>query len=547
MADDKFTSLLGKSSGTSFGELAGAYMSRGKKKDNRARNIMLGTLLFNIKENKMRSNVMKNLETLENDKVLEQARLNKQWGEREKLQTEYETVKNKGAYNYYKTDAEIAFEESHGADEKYDLKAYQQEKIDWMKDWSSKKEADLNKRYSGVDTDILTKEEFMEPVNAYYRAKQEDYLNPQNTSLVHKALGKIGFGTNRSETTGNFLDKEGEDTVYKFNENRKAHKTRIDNLTSQEVAEIKMDTYKYDKTIKLTDKDFNTILSDNNLLTGTSAEQLRAQRKAYANFVGSNKSYKSAQEAVTSAILGFDIDSTNNQLETIRREYEAVKGPMPTAEIKKENLESLSTSKGSQMFYQEQETTVAAKNWKRGLEREISKSFSIKDLTVDRQNRAEDLFQLGLNSGQYKESQRKEILNKIIGEDLRLATGEPDYNKIRDDIISQKTLETLIILQEDPNESARARRAQAQIKAINFVEKEDKEYLEDELTAPTYKKLQDVNFDMVKFNKQYGTITGPDMSIIRKLQSSLYLTTQTDLAITAGNSIEQQLRDLAGK
>ena len=537
MADDKFTSLLGKSSGTSFGELAGAYMSRGKKKDNRARNIMLGTLLFNIKENKMRSNVMK---TLENDKVLEQARLNKQWGEREKLQTEYETVKNKGAYNYYKTDAEIAFEESHGADEKYDLKAYQQEKINWMKDWSSKKEADLNKRYSGVDTDILTKEEFMEPVNAYYRAKQEDYLNPQNTSLVHKALGKIGFGTNRSETTGNFLDKEGEDTVYKFNENRKAHKTRIDNLTSQEVAEIKMDTYKYDKTIKLTDKDFNTILSNNNLLIGTSAEQRRAQRKAYASFVGSNKSYKSAQEAVTSAILGFDIDSTNNQLETVRREYEAVKGPMPTAEIQKENLESLSTSKGSQMFYQEQQ------NWKRGLEREISKSFGIKDLTVDRQNRAEDLFQLGLNSGQYKESQRTEILNKIIGEDLRLATGEPDYNKIRDDIISGKMLETLVILQEG-QDTARGMRAQAQIKTINFIEKEDKEYLEDELTAPTYKKLKDLNFDMVKFNKQYGTITGPDMSIIRNLQSSLYITKQSDLASTAGNSIEQQLRDLAGQ
>ena len=180
------------------------------------------------------------------------------------------------------------------------------------------------------------------------------------------------------------------------------------------------------------------------------------------------------------------------------------------------------------------------------MEREISKSFGIKDLTVDRQNRAEDLFQLGLNSGQYKESQRTEILNKIIGEDLRLATGEPDYNKIRDDIISGKMLETLVILQEG-QDTARGMRAQAQIKTINFIEKEDKEYLEDELTAPTYKKLKDLNFDMVKFNKQYGTITGPDMSIIRNLQSSLYITKQSDLASTAGNSIEQQLRDLAGQ
>ena len=223
MADDKFTSLLGKSSGTSFGELAGAYLSGGKKKDNRARNIMLGTLLFNVKENQMRSKVMKNLDSLESEKVLEQARLTKQWGEREKLQTEYEAVKNKGAYNFYKTDAETAFEETHGADEKYNLKAFQSEKINWMKNWSNKKEDDLNKRYSGVDTNILTKEEFMAPVNDYYKAKQQDYLNPQNTSLVHKALGKIGFGTDRSEETGNFLDKKGKDTLYTFNENFKCY------------------------------------------------------------------------------------------------------------------------------------------------------------------------------------------------------------------------------------------------------------------------------------------------------------------------------------
>ena len=37
------------------------------------------------------------------------------------------------------------------------------------------------------------------------------------------------------------------------------------------------------------------------------------------------------------------------------------------------------------------------------------------------------------------------------------------------------------------------------------------------------------------------------MSIIRNLQESLYVTSQTNLAIIAGNSIEQQLRDLAGK
>lgn len=63
---------------------------------------MLGTLVFNVKENQMRSKVMKNLDSLEREKVLEQARLTKQWEEREKLQTEYEAVKIKVLINFIK-------------------------------------------------------------------------------------------------------------------------------------------------------------------------------------------------------------------------------------------------------------------------------------------------------------------------------------------------------------------------------------------------------------------------------------------------------------
>ena len=49
MADKDYTSLLGKSAGTSWGEIAGAYLTRGRKQDNRARNVLLATLFFNAK------------------------------------------------------------------------------------------------------------------------------------------------------------------------------------------------------------------------------------------------------------------------------------------------------------------------------------------------------------------------------------------------------------------------------------------------------------------------------------------------------------------
>ena len=67
MSDDKdYTSLLGRSSGSSWGDIAGAYLSGGRKKDNRARNVLLASLFFNAKEANMQSKVLKNIEELEN-------------------------------------------------------------------------------------------------------------------------------------------------------------------------------------------------------------------------------------------------------------------------------------------------------------------------------------------------------------------------------------------------------------------------------------------------------------------------------------------------
>ena len=45
MLDNKnFTSLLGRNSETSFADIAGAYLSSGRKKDNRARNVLFASL-----------------------------------------------------------------------------------------------------------------------------------------------------------------------------------------------------------------------------------------------------------------------------------------------------------------------------------------------------------------------------------------------------------------------------------------------------------------------------------------------------------------------
>ena len=125
MADDKdYTSLLGRSSGASWGDIAGAYLSGGKKKDSRARNVLLATLFFNAKEANMQSKVMKNLKELEDSKAIELAKLTKQWEKRTGLQTEYDKIQNDGAFKTYQTKLEEDFTKAYYLSSYYSLKHF---------------------------------------------------------------------------------------------------------------------------------------------------------------------------------------------------------------------------------------------------------------------------------------------------------------------------------------------------------------------------------------------------------------------------------------
>jgi hypothetical protein len=132
-----------------------------------------------------------------------------------------------------------------------------------------------------------------------------------------------------------------------------------------------------------------------------------------------------------------------------------------------------------------------------------------------------------------------------MGQDLLAATGAVDYNQIKADIIREKTLENLLILQESPGESPRAAMAQARIKQINFVEPDDKKYLKVQLSPQAYQSLRDVNFNMVEWNETYSANTdNVDKSIIRELQTSLWLQDGTSKAFIAGDAIVAQLKQL---
>lgn len=197
MADKDYTSLLGKSSGTSWGELAGAYLTKGKKKDKKARNILIASLIFNAKEAKMQSNALKNLKENDTQKTFLNAGITNKWNAYNKLMEDDESYKANP--NFFRLQAEQQFARDNA---KFPTgNKLLQSEIDFKnKEVSDLEEAlkniHIEKIKTGNITKRLSKEEFYKPFEDYYKGRQEEIAAPANVSLVHKAWDKI---TNRED------------------------------------------------------------------------------------------------------------------------------------------------------------------------------------------------------------------------------------------------------------------------------------------------------------------------------------------------------------
>jgi len=197
MADKDYTSLLGKSSGTSWGELAGAYLTKGKKKDKKARNILIASLIFNAKEAQMQSNALKNLKENDEQKTFQNAGITNKWNAYNKLMEEDESYKANP--NFFRLQAEQQFARDN-ANFPTGNKLLQSEI-----DFKNKEVSDLEKALKNIHiekiktgniTKRLSKEEFYKPFEDYYKGRQEEITSSDNVSLVHKAWDKI---TNRED------------------------------------------------------------------------------------------------------------------------------------------------------------------------------------------------------------------------------------------------------------------------------------------------------------------------------------------------------------
>jgi len=200
MAKD-YTSLLGKSSGTSWGEIAGAYLTSGRKKDKKARNILLATLFFNAKEAQMQSRVLKNLKENDRQKTFDQAAVTDRWNAYNTLMDDDAAFKKNP--NYFKLKAEAKFNEINpnfptGNDL---LESEKQFKIKEIEDYQKALETlHVEKLKTGNVGKRLSKEEFFKPFEDYYVSEQERISSPGNLSLVHKGWNFI-TGKKKEELT----------------------------------------------------------------------------------------------------------------------------------------------------------------------------------------------------------------------------------------------------------------------------------------------------------------------------------------------------------
>lgn len=203
MANKDFTSLLGKKSKSSWEDIAAAYFSGSKDSNKKAGKALLLGLLFNAKEDKLKSKALKNVTDLNEQQTFELNERAYVFEEGLKKQNQYDEIQKRGVSDYYQDDAEKAFYliEAHRADRSFydDEDRGKSAKEEWKNDWSNERHNQFLESYDADAPRLTTQEAFNKPINDYFKYKKEEILNPRNVSLVHKAFGFLPGAKKRDE------------------------------------------------------------------------------------------------------------------------------------------------------------------------------------------------------------------------------------------------------------------------------------------------------------------------------------------------------------
>ncbi len=493
MADD-YKSLLGRSSGSSFADIASAYITGNRKSDNRARNVLLASLFFNAKEANMQAKVVKNLKELEKNKDLEVAKLNAQWDKRTKLQTEYDQLQKNGALVYFEDKLDRDFENTHKQHKDImnlssnEIETY---KLNWKKTEAEKYQKDLEDRYKGVDRGITVKEEFQKPYMDYYDGQKEKILNPSNTSLVHKMFSKIGMGTEAPN-------------LQKIKENFVNDQTRIKTFTQKEAQAIKnlVPVREDILGLKINQKDFSTLLSESVYL----AENPQARARAANQFSNSNQTASKAQDIILQLQLNSEILSSEFKFAQMKNDYIELQGPRPSV--------------GGRATPEMVNRQI---KWDDGFDRFKRVKMGVSDVSDTIINNVEGLQRLALDNN-ISVPDKKEMIENMVDETVRKSTGEVNYKLLG----AQFTKEAMFGFSKDLERGEYA----LPVSQTMFDEVALKQ-LEKE--APkAFNLLKDLNYDVIKFNDNVNALEPEELRRVRKIQKDLYTQAYTDTMFGIG-------------
>jgi hypothetical protein len=491
-------SLLGKSStpGSTWGELAGMYLSGGRKKDNRARNILLASLFFNAKEASMQSKVMKQLEDLEDTKDLQLANLNSEFKKKLELQTVQDNIDKNGVFGYYKNDALAAFEDKHKDKMDYfnvDSDEARKAKNQWMENWSNEQYKLHQERYNKTDPNIQTLEQFTKPYMDYYKAEKRKIASPQNISLVHNLFGKIGIG-NKYDDELETKYTEAQQTYNKDTERRKAFAYAP---TSRAVVDAIPESKA--KSFAISPEAFR----EKAAAFGVSEE---LYSEALTRWNAGTKSESSAESILLGITANSVVLTKKKQISDVRETYELTK-----------------PKEAESMEY---------KGWERKRNKAIRDVMGMSDAKQDLEDIGNDYIDIMISTGNLKEEEREAKLKQFVKAKVGKELGEIDVASLQSSIIEGTLTRAIVNVMDGDSDALAAIQSTALDQAdIAKLQKTNK---------AAYDRLASFEFDVVKATQGLQE-TNPIVQAIRIYQEGRYYANVTEAATSSANLLPDLL------
>ena len=225
----------------SYLDIASGFFGREKKKSKKRRFVQLLDFALNLGDRVMNNRVAENLDDLNNKKVFDIANRNDKWIKLSKVIDVENNYRNNPNYFMNLATEEFNTQQPDFVERNNEARDYRDAEI---KELADAKLREHQKQMEGVDDVGITREQFMKPLEDYYRAKEREIADPANRSVIHKGLSFLGVGKKRRANNAEKL----RDAEIKRNAlgNSKLGYLQPPTFTDEDAIDLSRQAFKYD-------------------------------------------------------------------------------------------------------------------------------------------------------------------------------------------------------------------------------------------------------------------------------------------------------------